>query len=325
MALSDLAVFSEHLYENSTEILRQQIDLFNGASRGVITLTPGAMSGDYEERAFFQKISGLVKRRNAYGTGAQAPKKLVHILDNMVKVAAGSVPVDLSPGQFKWIQMNPEVAGAAMGQQLAVDTMADMLNTAILTGRIALGQVAAVVHDITAEATKTMNAAALNKGAFKFGDRSSDIVAWICHSTPMSDYYGAAIANTNSLFSYGTINVLTDPFGRVFIVTDAPGLIEANGGGAGVNAFHNMGLTPSAINVEQNNDFTDNFETKNGDENISRTYQSEWSYNVGVKGFAWDKTNGGKSPNDAALATAANWDKFVTDNKDLAGVIVKSL
>lgn len=320
MALSDLAVFSEHLYTTSTEVLRQQIDLFNGASRGVIGLSAGAMSGDYAEKAFFGKISGLVKRRNAYGTGAQTNKKLVHILDNMVKIAAGSVPVELDPGQFKWIQMNPELAAAAMGQQLAVDTMADMLNTAILAGRVALGAQADVVYDATADAVKTMNARALNKGAYKFGDRSSDIIAWVCHSAPMGDFYDGAIANSESLFSYGTINVATDPFGRVFIVTDAPGLVTTGA----PNVYYNLGLTAGAIHVEQNNDFTDNFETSNGDENITRTYQSEWSFNLGIKGFAWDKTNGGKSPNDAALALATNWDKVVTDTKDLAGVVVKS-
>lgn len=320
MALSDLAVFSEHLYETSTEVLRQQIDLFNGASRGVITLSNGAMSGDYSESAFFQKISGLVKRRNAYGTGAQSSKKLIHILDNMVKVAAGSVPVELDPGQFNWIQMNPEVAAAAMAQQLAVDTMADMLNTSLLVGRVALSNVSAVVFDATGETDKKLNLQAMNSASFKFGDRSSDIIAWVMHSTPLSNLFSGNIANANSLFNYGTINVLSDPFGRVYICTDAPGLVEAGT----PNVFYTLGLTSAAIEVQQNNDFTDNFETKNGDENIKRTYQSEWSYNLGIKGFAWDKTNGGKSPNDAALATASNWDKFVTDNKDLAGVVVKS-
>ena len=72
--------------------------------------------------------------------------------------------------------------------------------------------------------------------------------------------------------------------------------------------------------VEQNNDFTANVDTLNGDENIIRTYQSEWSYNVGVQGFAWDKSNGGPSPTDAAIGSASNWDRYSTSHKDLAGV-----
>jgi hypothetical protein len=45
---------------------------------------------------------------------------------------------------------------------------------------------------------------------------------------------------------------------------------------------------------------------------------------MGVKGYAWDKTNGGHAPNAAALATGSNWDQYVTNIKDTAGVMVKS-
>jgi hypothetical protein len=65
-------------------------------------------------------------------------------------------------------------------------------------------------------------------------------------------------------------------------------------------------------------------EITNGNENISRTWQAQWSFNLGLKGFAWDKTNGGKSPTTAALTTGTNWDKFATSNKDLPGVLVNT-
>ena len=38
MALSDLAVFNEELYSTMTEVLAQQVDKFNAASRGVLVL-----------------------------------------------------------------------------------------------------------------------------------------------------------------------------------------------------------------------------------------------------------------------------------------------
>lgn len=320
MALSDLAVFSEYTYDAMTETIAQQIDLFNVASRNTIVLAAAAHQGDYSERAFYAKISGLVRRRDAYGSGSVASKKLAHLVDTMVKIAGGTPPVELDPGQFKWIQQNPEVAGAAMGQQLARDMLADMLNVGISSCYSALSGVSAVVYDATGQTPDTLSPLHLNKGAQKFGDRSSDIAAWIVHSTPMHDFYSNGLANAAQLFAYGTVNVIADPFGRVFVVTDSPGLITA-----GVpNVYHNLGLVPEAIRIDQNGDFTDNYETKNGDENIQRTYQAEWSYQLGIKGFAWDKTNGGKSPNDAALATGTNWDKYATSNKDIAGVVVES-
>ena len=83
-----------------------------------------------------------------------------------------------------------------------------------------------------------------------------------------------------------------------------------------------LGLVAGAAIVERNDDFMQNIETSNGGENIRRNYQAEWSYNLGLKGFTWDKANGGKAPNNAALALGTNWDKNVTSNKDLPGVVV---
>jgi hypothetical protein len=316
MALTDLQVFNRQTYSAMTEVLKQQVDKFNAASRGTIVLRAGANQGDFDETAFFKKLSGLVRRRNAYGSGAVAEITMEHLLDTSVKVAAGTAPVRLDPGQYDWIQRSQEEAAAAMGQQLAVDALADMLNTAIASTRAALSQVAAVNFDGTAG---TMTPSALNSTARLRGDRSQEIVAWICHSKQVHDYYGDNLANAERLFTYGTVNVVADAFGRVFVITDSPSLINTT---PAPDEYHVLGLAPNAVVVDQNNDFNSNFETKNGDENIIRTYQAEWSFNVGIQGFSWDKTNGGKSPNDAALALATNWDQYSTDNKDLAGVML---
>lgn len=322
MALSDLAVYSEYAYSSMTEVLRQKIDLFNTATGGAIQLRAAAHQGDYSDVAFFAKISGLVRRRNAYGSGNVSEKNMTHLVDTMVKVAAGTPPVRLDPGQFKWIQQNPEVAGAALGQQLAVDTMADMLNVGLGASYAALSAQTAVVYDATGNTLpeNTLSFGNLNNGQAKFGDQASTISAWVMHSKPMFDLYGKNLTNSASLFTYGNINVMRDPFGKLLVMTDSQNLVIAGT----PNNYAVLGLVPGAVIIDQNNDYTANEEAKNGDENIIRTFQAEWSYNVGVKGFAWDKANGGKSPNDAALLTSTNWDKYATSHKDLAGVVVKT-
>ena len=321
MALSDLAVYSEYAYASMTEVLRQRIDLFNAATGGAITLRSAAHQGDFSDVAFFAKISGLVRRRNSYGSGSVGEKKLAHLVDTMVKVAAGTPPVRLDPGQFKWIQQNPEVAGAALGQQLAVDTMADMLNVGLGASYAALSAQTAVVYDATGNTLpeNTLSFGNLNNGQAKFGDQASTISAWVMHSKPMFDLYGKNLSNAERLFNYGNINVMRDPFGKLLVMTDSQNLVITGA----PNNYAVLGLVPGAVIIDQNDDYTANEEAKNGDENIIRTFQAEWSYNVGVRGFAWDKTNGGKSPNDAALLTATNWDKYATSHKDLAGVVVK--
>lgn len=326
MALSDLAVYSEYAYAAMTEVLRQKIELFNAASGGAITLSHSSHQGDFSDTAFFAKVAGLVRRRNSYGSGAVAEKTMAHLVDTMVKIGAGTPPVRLDPGQFKWIQQNPEIAGAALGQQLAVDTLADMLNTAIGVGYAALSQTSAIVHDATGFVSPEdkMSFLNLNKAQAKFGDQASQLVAWIMHSKSAFDLYNANLANASNLFTYGTVNVLRDPFGKLLIMTDAPALFGDEAGGVGVDYYYTLGLVPGAIIVGQNNDYTANEEAKNGDENITRTFQAEWSYQMGIKGYAWDKANGGKSPTDAALLTSTNWDKYATSNKDLAGVVIKT-
>lgn len=323
MALSDLAVFNEYAYSTMTEILRQQINLFNGAAGGVITLEGSAHQGDYSETAFFAKIAGgTVRRRNAYGSGAVAEKVLKHLVDTSVKVASGTPPIRMDPGQFRWIQQNPKVAGAVFGKQMAVDAMADMLNTGIGVVYSALVQTAAVVKDVTGN-TAPANGPTwqnLNKAQALFGDQSNQIAAWIMHSVPMHKLYDNNLQNVERLFNYGTVNVARDPFGKLLVMTDSQNLVNTV---PADDVYHILGLVPGAVYIGQNNDFDSNEETKNGDENIIRTYQAEWSYNVGVKGYAWDKANGGHSPTDAALMTSTNWDRYATSEKDLAGVVLE--
>lgn len=322
MALSDLAVFSEYTYDSMNEMLDQQIALFNAATRGGIVLRSGDMQGDFADRAFWERVDGLIRRRDAYGTAAVAEKELAQMIDTMVKVAAGTPPVRIDPGQFNWIQQNPELGGVMYGRQLAEGMLQDMLNTSLMCLVAALsGQAEVVVDGTGATATQVL----FNTAQAKFGDRYETLAVWVMHSKPLFDIYGAAMANTAGLFTFGNVNVRQDAFGRPFVISDSPSLVETDGGGVGVDYYRTLGLTPNAVVVERNSDFEQNTETSNGFENIIRSIQSEWSYNLGIKGFAWDKTNGGKSPNDAALAVTTNWDRVATSHKDLAGVLIETI
>lgn len=330
MALSDLAVFNEYAYDSFTEIQAQQLELFNAATEGCFQLRGGANQGDYNEKAFFGKVSGgLVRRRNAYGSGAIASAVMAHLTDISVKVASGTPEVLIPPSQYKWIQQSPEVAGAAMGKQLAEDSLADMLNVGLGACYAALAQISAIVTDISVVTATTVAAGnnpswdALNTASSKFGDRSGAIRGWIMHSAPLHKLYANNLANAQGLFTYGTVKVVRDPFGKFLVMTDSANLFALDTVPApDVNKYRILGLTPGAIDVEQNPDYTENWQTENGDENIQRSYQAEWSYNLGIKGFKWDKANGGPSPTNAAIFTSTNWDRHATSEKDLAGVLL---
>jgi len=312
MSLSDMQVFTEYAKTTLTETIAQEVQKFNAASNGAIVLRSSAHDGDYSDLSLYGAISGLVRRRNAYGSGAVGAVNLTQLLDTSVKVAAGTPPVNIDPGMFKWIQKSPEEAGVVIGAQLAEGQLQDMLNTGLLALRSATGAIAGIVHDVSAGGSPTASLTHLNGAAAKFGDASQKLVAWVMHSKPMFDIYATALANAERLFQFGNVRVIEDGFGRPLIVTDSPALLSTT--------YRTFGLVSGGLMVDQNNDFTSNVETTNGDENIQRTYQAEWSYNVGLRGFKWDKANGGASPNDTALGTATNWDRYATSDKDLAGV-----
>ncbi|UTD55954.1 major capsid protein [Halomonas sp. MS1] len=320
MALADMKVFNDFMYSAATETIRQQIELFNSATNGAMRLSQSGNVGDFAQEASYKAIGGLMRRRNAYGSGTVTPTKLEQLTHIAVKIAGGTAPVEFEPQQFSWIQRNPEEAGVVIGEQVARGVIADEVNTAILALQTALSGNTDIVHDATAAAL-TLNA--LNKGASKFGDRMMDIMVWVLHSKAMTDVFDGALTNSNQLFEFGSVRVTQDGFGRRFVMTDAPALFEADGGGAGVDHYHTLGLSEGAAMVEDNGDYYATVEEKTGNENIERVFQAEYTFNLGLKGYAWNTAV--KSPTDAAIGTGGNWSKIATDNKSTAGVLVTSL
>ncbi len=322
MAMSNMVVFDDTVTRTITEVITQQVQLFNAASNGTITLSTKRNAGDFRKMSSFAAISGLVRRRDVYASGAVNPVALAMLQEASVKVATGTPPIAFNPSQFTWIQESPEVAGVVIGEQLAMGQFQDMLNTGLKAARAAMVNVGATVnYNVTSNGTLTLNA--LNRGAQKFGDRAQNIRAWAMHSTPLHDLYDTSLTNTAQLFRFGDVAIREDGFGRRFIVTDSPSLYGAVTS-PDVTDYYTLGLVENAIVVEDNGDFFANTETSNGDENITRTYQAEWTYNLSLKGYTWDTAAGGKSPTDTEIGTGSNWDATATSVKDTAGVAVRS-
>lgn len=319
MSLTTLQVYSRSLYRSFTERQDQVINAFNGASAGTVTLRPMPVQGDFLTTAHYGLIPDIVRRRNPYGTGTIPQRELKMLEDTIVKVAAGTQEMRIDPSQWRWIQQNPAIAGATIGAQLADQSLKDMLNTALGAAVAAYSAESEIVLDVSAE-TDPLKARAsfanLALAAGKMGDRSGSIRAWIMHSTPRTNMLVNNLQNGENLFVFDTVNVYRDAEGRTFIITDAPPLAEAD------SVFNLLGLKTGAINVGMNDDWDETTVDKTGNENIQRTYQAEWSYNLGLDGYAWDKVSGGKAPTDAALFNGANWERYTTSHKDLGGVLL---
>lgn len=314
MALSDFEVFQDYSYKAATETLQQNVELFNEASNGAITLTSAANVGDFANNGSFAEVAGMMRRRNAYGTGSVSPVPLGMINQSSVKIAGGTVPVEFEPSQFAWLQMNPEQAGVQVGEQLAKGMLADQLNAAITALVAAVTNNADAVYDGTAG---TLDLPALLKGAAKMGDQSASLAAWVLHSSAAHDLMADNLANSSNLFAFGSVNVMQDGFGRKLLITDSPALKYDDTG----DRFSSLGLVQGAASVEDNGDLYSNLQTSNGSENVVRTMQSEYSFNLGVRGYSF---TGSKSPTDAQLGTGASWDQVASDIKSTAGVVVQT-
>lgn len=316
MALSNLKVFNDYAYGVFREKLAENVQLFNAATDGGIVLTTSSKAGDYWDTTFWAAGS-VVERRNANAETAISSYTPSMGQETRVRVDARTKQLILQKAHLARIGQSPDVQGAIFGQMVAEQAFSDMLTVGLGAWCSAMAAVGATVStDFSGTAgiswVNLMNLKQLR------GDAASDIRCWVMHSILATGLLVGNLNNDDQLFSYGGVNVMSDPQGRRIVVTDLSSLVIAGT----PTDYYVPGLAPGAIVIEEQGDWRSNEENRNGKEQIETSYQAEWSYFVGLRGFAWDKTNGGTSPSTAALLTATNWDRVYNNSvKDLGGVL----
>lgn len=315
MSLTNMKVFNQYLMDATAETLGQQIQKFNQASNGAIVLTSMAFEGDFFQRSFYAALHTAQRRVDRYAAqSSAAATALSQLQENSVKVAGGFGPIVFEPGQMTWIQKNEAEAIAVISGQLAEAIVADQLNSGIAAGVAAISNVAGATNNVSA--TAGISYAALNTAHALFGDSSMALVAQVMNGATYHKLIGANLTNTPQLFQAQNVLVV-DILGKAVVVTDAPALYEAGT----PNKQKVLSLASGGITVMDGSDVITNIDTRNGQTRIETTMQADYTFGLGLKGYAWDTASGGKSPADAGLATGANWDKVVTDIKHTAGVI----
>ena len=317
MSLTQMQVFNDYIMKATIETLDQYLEAFNAASRGAIVLSPDGFTGDFLQESFFQTLAAAQRRVDRYAANGAAPiTDLAELKNSSVKVAGGFGPVRYEPSQMTWLErptaQGVEVASRAFAEIL----LKDQLNTAIAALVAAITAQSAAVNDISA--TLGISQAALNNTHAKFGDASQNLVTQVMQGTTYHKLIGQALTNSEQLFHAGNVRVI-DILGKVSVVTDAPALMQA-----GVDPAPNkeiiLSLVQGAALVHDGRDLISNVQTSNGKERIETTLQVDYTFGLGLKGYTWDQTAGGKSPTDAELATGTNWDKTATSIKHTAGV-----
>lgn len=315
MALSDMKVYNDDIVGTTIELLGQKTDQFNAASGGAIVLSTASWRGDFSRESFFNQIASAKRRVDRYAAiASQAATALTQGEHVGVKVAGGFGPVLFEPAQMTWLNEDPASAIRAISEGFSDALLADQLNTAVGAAVAAVSGQTALVNDVSATAGLSLNV--LNNSHAKFGDQSQLLITDIMTGAAYHTLVDKALTNANHLFVAGNVMVV-DVLGKRYVISDIPALYEAGT----PNKTKVLSVVANGIIVDNASDIISNIDTSNGNTRIQTTWQADYSFGLKLKGYSWDVTNGGKSPLDAELFTAANWDKAVAENKHTLGTL----
>ena len=316
MSQSLMVNFNKYFAPAIIETLSQKIALFNAASGGMFALNTAGFDGDFLQESFWKGIHSAQRRVDRYKTNdAVAATELQQGKRSTVKVAGGFGPVVFEPSQMTWFQKPTAEGIEIISRNMAEALLSDQLNTLISALVAAISNQAAATYDASALTTpEGVSQANLNNAHAKFGDASANLIGQVMTGATFHKLIGQNIANANGLFNAGNVRVV-DILGRVSVITDAPSLVASS-------KERILSLSSGAGTVTDAGDIITNIETSNGKERIETTFQSDYTFALGLNGYSWDEANGGKSPTNAELATGSNWDLVANSIKKSAGVIL---
>jgi hypothetical protein len=316
---SDFKIYQEEYFGGMYEAIQQNVNVFNGASNGTITLVAKEHRGDYIKESFIKDVASLISRRDTTSVAGATDLGIAQGENVSVKINRKIGPIAQTLDAWRKIAQDPRLMSFLVGRMIGAKKIQDYLNTALKAAVPALTQVTGNLNDYSG--TGVVNVAQLVVALSKLGDQASRVKAWVMHSKSYFDLVGAAISdkivNVADIVIYGG----TAPtLGRPCIVTDSAAL-----GPQAVTSHYNvLGLVDNAINVYESEGEELESQIITGLENLVFRIQGEHAFTLGLKGFTWDVTNGGANPDDTAVGTNTNWDKTASSDKDLMGVIIHS-
>lgn len=279
-----LTVFQRKLVTAVTQMIPDNLNVFNAAANGAVVLGTGEVLKDVVEKMSVGLIANLVTDRNAYapvGTPATA-KVLARMLTNSVNLSAKVGPVAITKAMMAKIETNVNSVAAEIAAQATQAIMLHYLKAGIGASKAAIESNAAAAYTQPARVDgvggRTFPTLAdFPLAASKFGDQASLIKSWFMDGVTWANFIAyQALPSAEQVFAIGDLQVMGDGLGRRFIISDA----AADAMGAGKM----LGLVPGAVAVTTNGlDML--AQEKGGNENIERWWQGEFDFNVAVKGY----------------------------------------
>ena len=315
---SDFVVRNELFETLFVETLAQNVDILNQDGNGVIQLVTNEREGDYDKTRFFDRPSGGVSRRDTTDTSTSlTPSALTQ--DEVIGVKLNR-KYQQTRDAFKKIGGTPEDLTLILAPNMAEEAMKGMVNDAVAALVAALRNNSGVVYDYAATgANATIDHTALIRGRALFGDAFGRIRGWGMNGAAFHKLVEAQLSvASGNVGDFAVYEGQAGTLGLPAFVSDAPAFATSGTPGE----YHIFGLVPNAAVLtvsEAPYMATDETILK---ENILYAFQGEYAFNLELKGYQWDTSNGGTNPAAAALATGSNWDKVVANDKDTAGIVI---
>lgn len=320
---SDFNIYQEQFQGGYVETLAQNTDEITSLTSGGILMNTDIKKGDYEQEAFFASTANIVTRQDITSVAAATDLLLEQNEFVGVKLARRIGPVSYTRNAFNRAGLDPEQGAFIWGQQVAKAVIVEKLNTALAAARAAFVTNTGVLNDVTGATTKTCTHANLIGTMRKFGDAAGRIVSWVMHSTSWHDLGLDAVSNSVDTVVTGIVRAFEIPsLGLNVLVTDSASLIAT---GDTPDSYFVLGLVAGGIEIEETQNMVMLQDNVLGLEQLAIRLQGEHAYNLSLKGYAWDIGNGGANPTDNAVATGTNWDQIAADDKNTAGVVLKSI
>lgn len=322
---SDFKIYQEYLRTRISELLTQFGEVFGAATNNALRVTTESKRGDYQYASFFQNVTGLVSRRDNTSTSSVTDLALTQEELISVKLSRKIGPVAQTRDAFRKAVGNyteTEFTGI-LAEQAANAMQIDMLNIALGALVAALKQQSASYY--TEASLGSISTQTLTGMLNLMGDRAARVVAFVMHSKPYWNLVNNQIgANITGISNFNIQTGAPVTLNRPVVVTDSSDLIQ-NLNSPDVNNYMTLALVTDAAVVENTETEEIVVQDVTGLETLAVRYQGEYAFNLGLKGFKWDVTNGGANPLSTAVKTGTNWDTAYASVKDRAGVVGMTL
>jgi hypothetical protein len=315
MALNNMKVYSEEIQGSVLESLPQMLNAFGDATNGGMQMSMSGFQGDFIKNAIYASFDSARYRVDRYATNSTKAATALSQIEAVGVKVAGAFKLNFEPAQMTWLLKNPAEGIEVISRGITEGIFRDMLNSAIAAGVAAVSGNADMTNDITGGTNAVVTQIALNDAYAKMGDMSQSIVCNVMNSIVYHQLIKQALTNGAELFTAGNVMVI-DIQGKKTVVTDAPALTNST------TDYRVLSLVNGGIIVNNGSDIVTTIGEDVTKDRAETIVHSDYTFGLNVRGYAWDTANGGKSPTDAEIATATNWDKYVSSNKHTAGVLL---